>query len=75
MGIKVIQTAVLTVLGVVILLRVAKDGKPATSEARGDSAIGEWSAKQLHCVPVILFCISTVVSQLHLAALAQVVLY
>lgn len=41
MGIKVIQTAVLTVLGVVILLRVAKDGKPATSEARGDSAIGE----------------------------------
>jgi hypothetical protein len=70
MDIIVIQTAVLTVLGVVIVLRAAKDGETATSEARGGSAIGEGSAKQLHCVPVISFCISTAVSHLYLAALA-----
>jgi hypothetical protein len=75
MGINVIQAAVLTVLGVVIVLRAAKDGQTATSEARGGSAIGERSAKQLDCVPVILFCISTAVFHLHVEALAQVMLY
>jgi hypothetical protein len=57
MGINVIQTAVLTVLGVVIVLRAAKDGQTATSETREGSAIGERRATQLDCVPVILFCI------------------